>query len=222
MRASAPWKEWTGRVLQLGLSRLALGLAVLFVLLALATPLWSLTSTEGVRREVNEYGWTTVTITQFRSGQWDGTEILPFSSSNLDPAQPNVAAVMGGGYLSMVVYLIVLIVTIVIFSMAWSKTMSPLVLLILSLFVTIVALWTLFGPILGIQNAAPTDLASLGVSGFWGTRSAGTTTVTWGGGLGWWFILVATILGIVGVALPYMKSVRAMGAARPRSWAPRP
>lgn len=220
MRATTPWKEWTGRVLALGMSRLALALGIVLVLFALASPFWSYRIDDGGGNYINTaYGWWSVTSEEFEDGQWKKTTVESYTSSDLN--QPNLANAMGASYLLAVIYLIILIVVAVLFSLERTRTMAPLVLLILSLIVVIGSLLALFYPILGVQNAVPTDLAPLVVSGFWGTRTVSGTVISWGAGLGWWFLLVAVLLGIIGVALPYVKSVRAMGAPKPRPWAPR-
>jgi len=223
MRASTPWKEWARRVLALGMSRLALGFAILFVLFALASPFWSFRIDDGGGNYVNTvYGWWSVTSEEFRNGGWDKTTQWSYASSDLN--QPNLASAMGASYLLGVIYLIILVVVVVLFSLERTRTMAPLVLLVLSLIVVIGSLLALFYPILSVQSAvtADPDFAPLVISGFWGIRtdSAGTV-ISWGAGLGWWFLLVAVLLGIVGVALPYVRSVRAMGAPKPRPWAPR-
>lgn len=221
MRALTPWKEWAGRILQLGMSRLVLAIAVLFVVLAIASPMWSYAEDwGGGERDVADFTWTTRTVVSYESGgQWGGTEIRPYTSRTF--SEPNIAGAMGASYLAALVYLVVLVVVLFLFSMERTRTISPLFLLILSLVVVIVSLLALFYPILGVQSAAPTDLAALGINGFWGSRADAGRIVAWGAGLGWWLLFVAVILGIVGVALPYVKSVRAMGTPKPRGWTPR-
>ncbi|HYU05574.1 MAG TPA: hypothetical protein VEM77_00130, partial [Thermoplasmata archaeon] len=73
---------------------------------------------------------------------------------------------------------------------------------------------------LKIPGAATTDLVTFQVSGFWGSTNTGPTQVSWGAGLGWWLVLISVVLGIVGAALPYLKSIRAMVPPPPEDWQP--
>lgn len=220
MRPSLPWRTWAHRVVKLGPSRLALAAAILFALLALGTPVWSLTQDVGGSREVSSYYWTTRIQDQYEDGVWDGTEILPYTSSRF--AERAVAGALGTAYLLDAVLILVLAVVFALFSMDHTKTMPTLSLLIVSLLVVGIALLALLYPIVAIPVAATTDFGAFTFGGFWGAwrTTAPPIDWSWGAGLGWWFLFVATLLGIVGATLPYIRSVRAMAPSVPRSWQP--
>jgi len=220
MRPPTPMKMWAQQVLRLGPSRLALAVAVLFALLALASPLWSITQDQDGDREVSSFYWTTRTQDRFENGVWDGTEILPYSSSRF--AERSIAGALGTAYILDVVLILVLVVVFALFSMEHSRTMPALSLLIVSLLVVGVALLALLFPVVAIPGAATTDFGTFTVGGFWGSwrTSVPPADWSWGAGLGWWLLFIAVLLGIVGAALPYVRSVRAMGPPAPRSWQP--
>src|SRR2546428_10886055 len=87
MPPGSPWRTWIPRVLALGPSRLAIGLALVVVLVSLALPFWSLSRVAGTDQDITSFSWTTTTTDRYRGGAWDGTSILPYGS-----AQP----VLGG------------------------------------------------------------------------------------------------------------------------------
>src|SRR3989475_638959 len=209
-------------VLALGPSRIALGLAVLLVLVSLALPFWSLSQAVGTDTDISSFSWATFTTDRYRGGAWDGTEILPYSSTL--SSYRAVASVLATAYLLDLVLLIVLAVVLALFSLEYGRAMPTLSLLILSLIVLGVALVALFFPIVAIPGAATTDVGTFTINGFWGSAStAGPPTGwSWGPGLGWWILLVAVVLGTVGAVLPYVKSIRAMIPSPPPGWRPSP
>ena len=220
MPPGSAWRTWITRVLTLGPSRIALGLAVLLVLVSLALPFWSLSQAVGTDTDISSFSWTTFTTDRYRGGAWDGTEILPYSSTL--SSYRAVASVLATAYLLDLVFLIVLAVVLALFSLEYGRAMPTLSLLILSLIVLGVALVALFFPIVAIPGAATTDVGTFTINGFWGSAStAGPPTGwSWGPGLGWWILLVAVVLGTVGAVLPYVKSIRAMIPSPPPGWRP--
>lgn len=220
MHPSIPWRTWAQRVLRLGPSRLALALAILLALIALALPFWSFGFVDGNEQEISSYSWTTVSTDRYRSGAWDGTEILPYTSTSF--SFRSVAGVLGTSYILDLVFLIVVAVVLALFLMDYARTMPTLSFLIMSLLVVGVGLLALFYPVVTVPAAATTDLGTFTVGGFWG--SARTTTPardwSWGPGLGWWVFLLAVVIGIIGAVLPYLKSVRALPLRGPREWRP--
>jgi len=220
LRPGSPWRTGITRVLALGPSRIALGLAIILVLVSLALPFWSLSQAVGTDQDISSFSWTTFTTDRYRGGAWDGTEILPYTST-LSPYRA-VASVLGTAYLLDLVFLVVLAVVLVLFSIEYGRAMPTLSLLILSLIVLGVALFALFYPIVAIPGAATEDVGIFTIGGFWGSAStsAPPTGWSWGPGLGWWVLLLAVILGTAGAVLPYVKSVRAMIPSPPPGWRP--
>lgn len=220
LRPGSPWRTGINRVLSLGPSRIALGLAIVLVLVSLALPFWSLSQAIGTDQSISSFSWTTFTTDRYRGGAWDGTEILPYTST-LSPYRA-IASVLGTAYLLDLVLLVVLAVVLVLFSIEYGRAMPTLSLLILSLIVLGVALFALFYPIVAVPGAATQDVQIFTIGGFWGSAStaAPPTGWSWGPGLGWWVLLLAVILGTAGAVLPYVKSVRAMIPAPPPGWRP--
>ncbi|HLQ41416.1 MAG TPA: hypothetical protein VK189_01015 [Thermoplasmata archaeon] len=220
LRPGSPWRTGITRVLALGPSRLALGLAIVLVLVSLALPFWSLSAAMGTDQNISSFSWATFTSDRYVRGVWDGTVILPYSST-LSPYRA-VANVLGTAYLLDLVFLVVLAVVLALFSMEYGRSMPTLSLLILSLIVVGVALFALFYPIVAIPGAATEDVGAFTIGGFWGSASTSTppTGWSWGPGLGWWILLLAAILGTTGAVFPYVKSVRAMIPAPPPGWRP--
>jgi len=220
LRPGSPWRTGITRVLALGPSRLALGLAIVLVLVSLALPFWSLSAAMGTDQNISSFSWATFTSDRYVRGVWDGTVILPYSST-LSPYRA-VANVLGTAYLLDLVFLVVLAVVLALFSMEYGRSMPTLSLLILSLIVVGVALFALFYPIVAIPGAATEDVGAFTIGGFWGSASTSTppTGWSWGPGLGWWILLLAAILGTTGAVFPYAKSVRAMIPAPPPGWRP--
>ncbi len=220
MRPASPWRTWVHRVTALGPSRLALALAILLVLVSLALPFWSLGQTSGTDQGISSFSWTTVTTDRYRAGVWDGTTILPYTSSQF--TYRSVASVLGTAYLLDVVLLVVLAVVFALFSIGYAGKMPTLSLLAVSLIVLGVALVALFYPIVAIPAAATTDVGTFTIGGFWGSVSvpAPRADWAWGPGLGWWLLFLAVVLGIVGAAWPYLKSIRSMAPPAPQAWRP--
>src|SRR2546427_10551982 len=81
MPPGSPWRTWIPRVLALGPSRLAIGLALVVVLVSLALPFWSLSRVAGTDQDIASFSWTTTTTDRYRGGAWDGTAILPYAST---------------------------------------------------------------------------------------------------------------------------------------------
>src|SRR2546427_589221 len=101
LRPGSPWRTGINRALALGPSRLALGLAIVLVLVSLALPFWSLSEAMGTDQNISSFSWTTFTTDRYVGGAWDGTVILPYSST-LSPYRA-VAGVLGTAYLLAVI-----------------------------------------------------------------------------------------------------------------------
>jgi hypothetical protein len=224
MRPSTSWRmSWRARLvpfLAFGPSRLALLVGILFVLLSLFLPFWTLSEQTGTRQEIHSFSWNTFATDRFDDGSWSGTTILPYRSPGL--VYPTVAVVAGNVYVLQVVYLLILLAILGMFQLGFSRSLPTLSLLFLSLIVLTGALFSLFYPLVGIPAAATTDARFFAVSGFWGTALEGGTVWSWGAGLGWWTLLVGVILGILGGVLPYLKSLRAMALSPPVAIPPTP
>src|SRR2546429_2739687 len=93
LRPGSPWRTGINRALALGPSRLALGLAIVLVLVSLALPFWSLSEAMGTDQNISSFSWTTFTTDRYVGGAWDGTGILPYSSTV--PPYPPVASAPG-------------------------------------------------------------------------------------------------------------------------------
>src|SRR6058998_3611260 len=156
MPPGSPWRTWINRVLALGPSRLAIGLALVVVLVSLALPFWSLGRVAGTDQDIISFSWTTTTTDRYRGGAWDGTSILPYASSQPVLAGLTFRAVgsaLGTAYLLDLVLFVVLAVVLALFSMEYGRTMPTLSLLIVSLIVLGVSLIALFYPIVAIPGA---------------------------------------------------------------------
>lgn len=218
MRPSVPLRTWAQRMLRLGPSRLALALAVLLALVAFTLPFWSLASVDGNEKEISSFSWATVATERYVGGTWDGTEILPYSSTAFFFRA--LAGVLGTAYVLDLVFVIVAAVVLALFSMDYLRTMPTVSMLVISLLVVGVGLLAVFYPVVAVPGAATTDLGTFTIGGFWGATRTATPTRdwSWGPGLGWWLLLLSVVLGIVGAVLPYLKSIRVMApAARPLS-----
>ena len=225
MPPGSPWRTWINRVLALGPSRLAIGLALVVVLVSLALPFWSLGRVAGTDQDIISFSWTTTTTDRYRGGAWDGTSILPYASSQPVLAGLTFRAVgsaLGTAYLLDLVLFVVLAVVLALFSMEYGRTMPTLSLLMVSLIVLGVALIALFYPVVAIPGDATRDVGTFTIGGFWGAQgTSGPAAVwSWGPGLGWWFLLLGVVLGTVGAVLPYVKSIRAMIPSPPPGWRP--
>jgi hypothetical protein len=196
-------------LLQVESSGFALALAILFVLLSLALPFWSLSRPEGPTQVVGSFSWVSYTAEAYLRGRWTITTIVPYSEPSFQ--YPSIAGVASNVYVLEVVYLVVLAAVIALFRFEFSRKMPPVNLLILSLVVLSVALFALFYPVVASPAAATTDIAQFTIPGFWGSAqppSGGSWS--WGPGLGWWLFFVSVILGVGGAVLPYLKSLRSM------------
>src|SRR2546426_110815 len=58
LRPGSPWRTGINRALALGPSRLALGLAIVLVLVSLALPFWSLSEAMGTDQNISSFSWT--------------------------------------------------------------------------------------------------------------------------------------------------------------------
>src|SRR2546427_419935 len=110
LRPGSPWRTGITRVLALGPSRIALGLAIVLVLVSLALPFWSLSEAMGTDQNISSFSWTTFTTDRYVGGAWDGTVILPYTST-VSPYRA-VASVLGTAYLLDLVFLVVLAVVL--------------------------------------------------------------------------------------------------------------
>ncbi len=220
MPVEPTWKKWARRVWSLGYSRLFMVLAILVILIALATPMWAVTHQEGPGRwDTSVYGWLGVSSDHYVQSAYDGSSYLPYSGPSFD--QHVLASAVGASFTLVVVYAVVLAIVVALFSMEWAKTMPRLGLLVITIFVVLVALASLFYPILTVPNAAAADFSAPAMGGgFWGSTTT-PNSFTWGAGVAWWLTLIAVILGVVGVALPYVQSMRGTPyPPPPQAWRP--
>src|SRR2546423_850315 len=97
LRPGSPWRTGITRVLALGPSRIALGLAIVLVLVSLALPFWSLSEAMGTNQNISSSSWTTFPPDRSVGGAWDGP-VIPPSPSPVSPS-PAVAGVLGTAFL---------------------------------------------------------------------------------------------------------------------------
>lgn len=213
MGPTASWRSRLQRRVTVDPSRLALGLGILFVLVSLAHPFWSLSRLDGTDRDIASFAWTTFSTERYEGGPWSETTILPYTSAQFP--FPHVAGVAGNAYVLEGVFLLVLVAILGLFLLGYSRTLPTISLLVVSLIVLASALFALFYPIVAIPAAATTDLGTFTVGGFWGSAPEGSAEWSWGPGLGWWLLLVGVVLGLIGTVLPYLRSIRAMTPSSP-------
>ncbi len=218
MSASQTVRKYYRRFLGLGWARVFLVLGVLFSLIAIANPLWSTTEGGGGDYTTSTYGWTTVTRVDYANGVWVETTIQSYAARGFSDVA--IANALGGSYLAVVIFLIILVVAIALFSLEWIQRLPSLGLLIIGLAVLVFALVALFYPILTVPGAAATDLSRTAITGFWGSTTA--PAFSWGAAIGWWLLLIGVILGIVGGVWPYIHALRNPVARAPppppREW----
>src|SRR2546425_980796 len=70
LRPGSRWRTGITRVLALGPSRIALGLAIVLVLVSLALPFWSLSEAMGTDQNISSFSWTTFTTDRYVGGAW--------------------------------------------------------------------------------------------------------------------------------------------------------
>ncbi len=215
-------RTYTKRFLGLGWARVLLVLGVLFTLIALANPLWSTTVDRGGGNySTATYGWTTVTTQRYESGAWVETFIQSYAASGF--SSNAVANALGGSYLALVAFLIVLIVAIALFSLEWIQSLPSLGLLIIGLVVVVFAFVALLYSVFTVPAAAAADLPfGTSVTGFWGSVPSGGGTVSWGAAIGWWVLLIGVILGVIGGVWPFLQAMRTpvsrVPPPPPREW----
>lgn len=213
-------RKYYKRFMGLGWARVFLVLGVVFTLLALASPLWYMTADRGGGNyTTGTYGWTTVTEVTYEAGAWSQTVIRSFTASNFN--SDALANALGGSYLAMVAFLIVLVVVIALFSLDWMQRFPPLGFLITGLVVVVFALVALLYPILTVPAAAASDLRQTAITSYWGSIGVAFGTLSWGGAIGWWLLLVGAISGVVGGIWPFLQTVRAPASRvppPPREW----
>jgi hypothetical protein len=190
-------------------------LGIVFLLLALTSPIWAITDgVVGGDYATTTIGWTSWTAMEYHSGVWFRTTTESYTApGTVLPALANAA---GAAYLLIVVLIVVLVAAFALISSWFSLHLHGLSLLILGLIVVVFALVALFYAVLTIPSAAATDLRNAAVTGFWG--ASGITS--WGAGLGWWFLLIGVLFGILGGVWPFLKSMRQpmVRPPPPREW----
>jgi len=219
MPALQSWRVYYKRFLGLGWARIFLVVGVLFTLLAILNPLWSSTLDRGGGDSTTAtYGWTTLTEVTYQGGAWSETRIQSYNARAFDLHA--VANSMGASYVFGLIFFIVLIAAIGLFSIEWVHRLPSLGLLIVALFVVAFALIALFYPVLTVPSAAASDLQSPAITGYWGSAPAGSDTLSWGAGLGWWLLVIGVVFGILGGIWPFLKSMRQpmVRAPPPREW----
>ena len=219
MSAAQSVRTYVNRFLGLGWARVFLALGVVFTLLAMAGPLWSITADDGGGDyTVTTFGWTTLTSVAYQGGVWTDTVIQSYSRPNF--VAPALANSMGTSYVLLVVFLLVLLVVFALYSLKWFEGIPGIGLLITGLVVVVFAFVALLYPILTAPPAAALSTRWSAITGYWGSVVVGGTTLSWGAALGWWFLLIAVVLGIVGGVWPFLKSMRQpmVRAPPPREW----
>lgn len=202
--AAQTLQKYTKRFLGLGWARVLLVLGVLFTLIAIANPLWSTTEGGGGDYTTSTYGWTTVTRVDYTNGVWMETTIQSYAARGFSDLA--IASSLGGSYLAAVIFLIVLVVAVALFSLEFVHRLPSLGLLVIGLGVVVFAFVALLYPILTVPGAAAADLSRSAITGFWGTTSA--PVFSWGAALGWWSLLLGVILGVVGGIWPFLQALR--------------
>ena len=219
MPALQSWRVYYKRFLGLGWARIFLVLGVLFTLLAILNPIWSSTLDRGGGDTTTAtYGWTTVTAVTYEGGVWSQTVIQSYNARGFDLHA--VANADGASYAFALVFLVVLVGAIALFSIEWIHRLPSLGLLIFGLVVVVFAFVALFYPVLTVPSTAASDLQNPAITGYWGSAPAGPFTVSWGAGLGWWFLVLGVVFGILGGIWPFLKSMRQpiVRAPPPREW----
>src|SRR5437773_9100653 len=97
-------------LLQIESSGFALGLAILFVLLSLALPFWSISRTSGGVQDIGPFAWVSFTTERYPRGAWSETTIVPYNSPGFP--YPDAAGVAGHLYAPSLVFLLALAVAL--------------------------------------------------------------------------------------------------------------
>lgn len=216
MHAEDAVKTWAKRFWSLGYSRVALVLAIVFAIIALATPLWAITLNEGPGHWTTAtFSWTGVTSDEYRNGVFDSSTYQPYSAPSFD--MHLLSSAITNSYIIILFYIILLVVVVSLFSLDRARIFPRILLIVISIATVLMALFALFYPLAVVPGAATTDMGET-INGFWG--SLAVPSLTWGAGLGWWLLLIAAILGCLGAALPYVKSMRTRPMAAPQPWHP--
>ncbi len=215
MHAVQTARVYTKRFLGLGWARVFLVLGIVFLLLSLANPIWAYTTPgPGTSTDTLTFGWTSWMRNRYESGAW--AEAFSQSYTALAFDLHAIANAAGTSYILIVVLIFILIGAFALISSWFSLQLHGLSLLVLGLVVAILAFVALLYPVLTIPAAAAGDFGDASITGFWG--GAGPTS--WGAGLGWWFLLIGVLFGILGGIWPFLKSLREpmVRAPPPREW----
>lgn len=216
MATQPNWKKWVRRVWSLGYSRLFMALGVLFCLIALALPVWSVTVHGDVGEwDTTSWGWVGVTTDSYLRGAYDGSVYQPYSAPSFQ--FPALASAIGTSYVMIVVLIIVLVFVAALYSTPMATRLPHLALLVVAIFVLAMAIAALLYPIATVPSAAAANLRTTAFSsGFWGSSAA--PPAAWGAGAGWWLLLIAAFLGGAGAAIPFLRYVRQPVPPPPREW----
>ncbi len=203
MSAAKSLKTYYHKFLGLGWARVFLVIGVVFLLLTIVEPLWSITDgLVGGDYSTTTFGWTSWTATEYHSGVWSRTITESYTAPGSDLSA--LANAIGASYLLIVVFLIVLVAYFALFSSGFALHLHGLSLLIVGLIAVIIGLVALFYPVAAVAPAAATASDFAGVTGFWGASG----TVSWGAGLGWWLLLLGFVFGALGAIWPFLKTMR--------------
>src|SRR5437870_13823276 len=137
-------------LLQISSSGFALGLAILFVLLSLALPFWSISRTSGGVQDIGSFAWVSFTTERYTRGAWSETTIVPYNSPGFP--YPDAAGVAGNLYVLSLVFIVVLAVVLALFRFALSRQIAAINPLILRLVLLGGALFARFSPIVAIPG----------------------------------------------------------------------
>ena len=232
MSLTAGVEAWLHRIRGLGLGRVLLLVAILLVLIALATPVWYLTLVRtSAAYSTTDFTWTSTNTNAYDAGTLEHVLIQPYSAPGFN--LHSLAAAISASYILFVILAIVLAVVFILYSLPVGRRLSNLGHLMISLVVVVFALLALLYPIVGVPPPAGADLGIPAISGFFGSgavtggvnppdgATGGAATASWGAGLGWWLVLGAVILGLAGAMLPYLRSVSRPSPPPPAEWRPR-
>lgn len=233
MKFPLTWRAWPQKIRTLGYERVALSVAIVLILISLATPLWSLSLYhDSATYSTTDFTWTGTTTQSFSGGALNTITIQPYGAPFFHLHA--VASTMSAGYAIVAVYALVLASVVVLYLRPLGRRLPPFGHLVVSLVVVAVSFLALLYPVFVLPSQAAGDLVLPTLAGFFGTspvtsavnRPAGAvagslSTATWGAGAGWWLLLAAVVLGIAGAVVPYLRTMFRPIPPPPVGWQPR-
>jgi hypothetical protein len=233
MKLNLNWRTWPRTIRSLGYDRVLLFLAIVLVLISLAAPLWSVSLFhDSANYSTTDFTWTGTTTQSFSGGVLNTITIQPYGAP-LFPLKA-LASSISSAYAVMAGYAALLVAVLVIYSRPLGRRLPPLGHLIVSLVVVALAFVALLYPTFALPSQASANLGIPSLTSFFGAspvtsavnRPAGSvasslSTATWGAGLGWWFLLVGVVFGILGAVVPYLRMMFRPIPPPPAGWQPR-